>query len=203
MIVRYTKPYIMSGNTFYSSLLQEWTKGLLKKESLISVFTHIRDIPYAIVPDWNESEDIIRRMITENKGWCGPKHQLLSWMLEQLGFMTRYRYIPFRWQDQPIDYPESITILFPELPSSVHLCLEVFLTGEWKLIDATWDPLLKRAGFPVNTWDGVSDTIPAVCKITHEPNLTQISHDNQEVRITFVRRFNAWLESIREEERYN
>lgn len=193
----------MNGNTLYSSLLQEWTKGLLKEESLISVFTHIRDIPYAIVPEWNDSDDIIRRMVTENKGWCGPKHHLLAWMFQQLGVRTRYRYIPFRWQDQPFHYPESITILFPDLPSSVHLCLEVFLAGEWKLIDATWDPRLKRAGFPINTWDGGSETMPAVCEHTNEPHLTQRTHDNREVRITFVRRFNAWLESIREEEKYN
>ena len=187
----------MKGNPFYYSLLHDWTEGHLKEESLISVFTHIRDIPYAIIPEWRDSDDIIRQMITQNKGWCGPKHQLLSWMFEQLGFRTRYQYIPFRWQDQPFDYPESLTLLFPHLPSSTHLCTEIFLAGKWTLIDATWDPNLKKAGFPINSWDGRSETIPAVCRNTHTPDLNLEVNENPGVRVPFIHKLNEWLEKIR------
>lgn len=182
----------------YSSLVSHWTDGLKAEERLISIFTHIRDIPYAIIPEWRNSDDIISLMVTRNKGWCGPKHYLLSWMFEQSGVQVRYRYIVFRWQDQPFDYPDSIRDLFPHLSCSIHLCTEALLHGAWRLVDATWDPGLHRAGFFVNhSWDGRSDTLPAVRVCNETPDLNQEIHEPADIRILFIQRLNEWMERVR------
>jgi hypothetical protein len=44
-----------------------------------------------------------------------------------------------------------------------HLCLKIQIDKKWILVDATWDPPLKKVGFPVNeNWNGLSDTKLAV-----------------------------------------
>ncbi len=182
----------------YSSLVSHWTEGLKAEQRVISIFTHIRDIPYAIMPEWREPDDIISLMITQNKGWCGPKHYLLSWMFEQSGIQVRYKYITFRWQDQPFDYPDSIRDLLPHLSFSIHLCIEALLYGAWRLIDATWDPGLSRAGFFVNqSWDGRSDTLPAVLAGNDIPDLNQKIREHPDIRMTFIHLLNEWMERVR------
>nr|WP_319539541.1 hypothetical protein [uncultured Methanospirillum sp.] len=187
---------------FREDLFTGWTRGLSPVEQRISIFSHIRDIPYAIVPEWLGTDDIIRMMITANRGWCGPKHQLLSWMFKRLGIEIRFTLIPFRWQDQKVGYPESMTRLLPLLPSSTHLCCTALLNGTWQLIDATWDPPLKNVGFPVNDpWEGISETTPAVIRL--EPNAVSGSSSGSAThkeRIKFVESLNDWLDEVRKEQ---
>jgi transglutaminase-like putative cysteine protease len=170
----------------------------------ISVFTHIRDIPYAIIPGWRNSDTIIRMMISENRGWCGPKHHLLVWMFRRMGIETRLVFIPFRWQDQQVRYPPGFHEILPYLPEAMHLCCKASLNGSWQLIDATWDPPLKDAGFPINErWDGFSETVPAVTEI--EPGLKKPEHpllpEKRKERIDFVNHLNQWMEEIRVQKR--
>ncbi|MDD1728196.1 MAG: hypothetical protein LUQ50_03890 [Methanospirillum sp.] len=189
-----------SNQKFRDALLHRWTDGRSPIEQRISIFSHIRDIPYAIVPEWLDSDDIIRMMITENRGWCGPKHQLLFWMFERLGIRIRPVYIPFRWQDQPVRYPDSFRTYFSVLPPTNHLFCEVDLGGGWQVLDATWDPPLRHAGFPVNEpWNGISGTIPAVTRVTQGEvsGSVQPSRDRPMKRIGFVSHLNRWLSEVR------
>lgn len=50
---------------FRDALFNRWTDGRSPIEQRISILSHIRDIPYAIVPEWLDSDDIIRMMIIE------------------------------------------------------------------------------------------------------------------------------------------
>jgi hypothetical protein len=53
------------------------------------------------------------------------------------------------------------------LPVAYHLACRVQLGCRWILVDATWDPPLAKAGFPVNDyWDGCAETRCAVKPLT-------------------------------------
>lgn len=186
---------------FMKELFAGWTTGLDPLQQRISIFSHIRDIPYAIVPEWRDSKDVIQKMVTANRGWCGPKHHLLAWMFQSLGIEIRYTYIPFRWQDQRVKYPKRLTELLPYIPGSTHLCCTALLNGTWQLLDATWDPPLRKVGFFVNEpWDGMSETIPAVSGL--EPNTRDSASSGLsfwEKRVEFVELLNTWFEELREE----
>jgi len=186
---------------FRDDLFTGWTCGLSPVEQRISIFSHIRDIPYAIVPEWLGTDDIIKMMITDNRGWCGPKHQLLAWMFQRLRIEIRFTQIPFRWQDQNVRYPENLTGLLPLLPSSTHLCCKALLNGTWQLIDATWDPPLKYVGFPVNDpWDGISETTPAVIRLEQNTETGALSgYASYKERVKFVESLNDWLVEVRKE----
>lgn len=176
------------------------TKGLDPIQQRISIFSHIRDIPYAIVPEWRNADDIITLMIQKNKGWCGPKHHLLIWMFRKLGIKAEPLIIPFRWQDQNVKYPDSIRKILPSLPDTNHLCSRVFLHDQWQIIDATWDKSLKKAGFQVNeSWDGLSGTLPAVTKINPEERRQVIfsSMYKKQKSEKFVDLLNSWMEELR------
>lgn len=185
---------------FRENLFKQWTAGLTPLEQRISIFSHIRDIPYAIVPEWQGTEDLERMIITENRGWCGPKHHLLSWMLQRMGIEVRLVIIPFRWKDQPVRYPDTLMALVSSLPDTSHLCCKALLNDKWRLLDATWDTPLKCAGFPVNNpWDGESDTIPAVTTINPAEKrlIIQPSPAGRKQRIEFVIILNHWMDDIR------
>lgn len=186
---------------FRKELFTGWTSGISTIEQRISIFSHIRDIPYAIVPEWRDSEDVERKMVTANRGWCGPKHHLLAWMFQYLGIEIRFTFIPFRWQDQNVRYPERLTELLPYIPTSTHLCCTALLNGTWQLLDATWDPPLRKAGFLVNKpWDGMSETTPAVVRFQPKnEDATLYDVASREKRVEFVGLLNTWLEEIRTE----
>lgn len=190
---------------FRQILFDKWTVGLSQVEQRVSIFSHIRDIPYAIVPEWRDlDDDIIRLMVTENRGWCGPKHILLIWMFERLKIQIEPVYIPFRWQDQQVMYPSLLRKILPYLSDTVHLCCRAYLNETWQIIDVTWDLPLKSVGFPVNElWDGVSGTTPAVTSINSAEKKQKI-YQYQVVppnTIDFIPQFNLWLEVVRSQKK--
>jgi hypothetical protein len=200
----------MPANTILNKF-NDWTEGFGSKEARISVFNHIRDIPYSIVPEikgpleWGES------IVENNKGSCSPKHYLLGYLFGKLGLAVKYATFPFAWQTQPIKYPAELRALAAGLPVAYHVALKVFINGSWVLVDATWDPSLKGHGFALNeSWDGESDTRNAALP------LKEIVHQSLEERLEFVRlkksqyseeekagyslfveKFNLWLEELR------
>lgn len=187
---------------YLESLFQRWTYGLSPVEKRIWIFSSIRDIPYAIVGEWADTEDILKRMIQENKGWCGPKHRLLFWMYQRLGIPIKYLLVPFRWQDQPVSYPDSVRAHFPYLPDSRHLCCMIYLHNSWQILDATWDTPLRKAGFPVNEpWDGIKETALAVIRSedTEENGLIGVLRRPYR-RGSFTSDLNGWMEMIRASE---
>ncbi len=172
----------------------EWTDGLDPVAQRISVFEHIRDIPYALITRLYDPDQALVGLIDGNAGSCTPKHFLLGHMFGRLGIDVRFVTSPFVWDAPDLDYSEEMREIAKQLPPEYHLSCLVKLEGKWKLIDATWDLPLEKAGLPVNhSWDGVSETINAVMP------LQRIEHDSIDDRNTFtLQRRGAWSDETLE-----
>ena len=196
-----------------SKKFQEWTKGKNKLNARISIYNHIRNIPYNRVQGRNLKTELCL-MLNKNKGTCNEKHILLSKMYELLGIQTRYVSHLFRWSDLPVKYPTNLIKLARKMPICDHLFCQAFIRGKWISIDSTWDLSLKKANFPVNeAWDGFSNTLNAVIplsKIIHkslEERIRQkrelVSKYNQSeiaIQPIFYESFNKWLSSLRKKD---
>jgi hypothetical protein len=166
----------------------EWTKGLSGRDARISVFNHIRDIPYAVVPEIRNPVDGPEGLLKGMKGSCTPKHFLLGRMFEMLRIPIKYVTYPFSWNAKTVAYPLELRKLAEVVPIEYHLACKVRIVNTRVLVDATWDLPLARVGFPVNeSWDGASET-----KLAVEP-LDEIVHENAQERMNFVQtRKSSW-----------
>jgi hypothetical protein len=164
----------------------EWTHGLDTRGSMISIFSHIRDIPYSLSVPISGPKPSGEQLLVAGKGSCGPKHYLLAEMFRKLNVSVIYATIAFSWNDPDLHYPPGLRELAARLPIAHHLACRVQAGCRWVLVDATWDRPLAKAGFPANDhWDGYSDTRCAVkplkspvrvafCNnVTHEPRQTK------------------------------
>jgi hypothetical protein len=135
----------------------EWTKSLDTHDSVVSIFEHIRDIPYSLIVPVTDSITSSEQVLIAGKGSCGPKHYLLAEMFRKLNLSVVYATIAFSWNDPDLRYPPDLRELVANLPVAYHLTCRVQVGCRWILVDATWDPPLVKAGFPVNDdWDGYS-----------------------------------------------
>ena len=160
--------------------------------SLISLFNSVRDIPYRIPLEWGEEDNC-----------CSGKHKKLLKLLIQNGYKVRYRVCVFLWSSLNIS-PELEKI--PHDNDCTHTYLEIYLNGNWKVLDATWDIGVKNL-FYINKWDGKSDTKIAVnpIKIFNPQKSSEIVKNQKEDIITqdlkingkFYKAFNEWLENNR------
>jgi hypothetical protein len=149
--------------TLVDEKFREWTADLNTHDSLVSIFQHIRDIPYSLVATGDEGITAEERILVTGKGSCGPKHYLLANLYRRLGIDVVYATFPFLWNDPDLRYTRELRELATGLPVAYHLACRVRINNRWVLVDATWDRPLKRAGFPVNEhWDGRADTLCAV-----------------------------------------
>ena len=194
-------------DTFHS-----WAKGQDKLAGRISIFNHVRDIPYVIIPRMRNNLDGPRMLLKEMRGSCSPKHFLLGRMFQMLGLEVRYVTYPFLYSEMGAGYPQDLEGLAQKMPIEYHLACKCFVDGKWILVDATWDPPLKKAGFPVNeSWDGKSDTLLAIKPIDQiEHNSAQgrdalvgdkksAWRENEKVlELKFIQKLNEWLESVRQ-----
>jgi hypothetical protein len=135
------------------------------RESLIAIFLHIRDIPYEIStdPGFHNPATAPGLLLQRGRGSCAPKHYLLSDMYRKMNINVVFATFPFLWNDPGILYPPGLRLLAARLPVAYHLACRVQIGCRWVLVDATWDPPLQHAGFPVNGhWDGFSEMRCAV-----------------------------------------
>ena len=190
---------------------KSWTAGLSPKDARRSVFSHIRDIPYAIIPELRDPVRGPEGILRLNKGSCQPKHYLLFTLFNKLNLPVKLVTYSFKWADSAVRYPDELKKLIPQLPTTYHLACKACIENKWVLIDATYDLALKKVNFPVNEdWDGLSDTQNAVTPIE------EIIHANAEERVSFesskralytvkdkelyaefIDKFNSWLEIVR------
>ena len=146
-----------------NELFTEWTQGFDTRGSIISIFSHIRDIPYSLTVPESDYKTSIEQLLASGKGSCGPKHYLLAEMFRKLNLSVVYATIPFLWDDPDLDYPPGLRKMAKALPIAYHLACRLQVGCHWILVDATWDRPLAPAGFPVNDhWDGYSETRCAV-----------------------------------------
>ncbi len=191
----------------------QWTYGLDTKQARISIFKHIRDIPYAIIPKLRNPAVGPAGMLELNRGSCQPKHFLLVMLFNKLNLPTRYVTYPFKWNEQPMKYPDDLKKMTENLPLAYHLTSKAHIGGRWVLVDATHDLLLESAGFPVNKdWDGESDTLNAVTpkeEIIHNTLEERLSYESAQRAYyseeekknyaDFVDKLNLWLKEIRKQ----
>jgi hypothetical protein len=181
---------------------KQWVRGKSEVEARVIIFERIRDIPYAVIPELNDSErypDILR----VRKGSCLPKHLLLCNMYQRLGLTVLYAVYPFRWDELEIDYPPKLRRLAKAMPPSHHLACKVDIDGRLVLVDATLDPPLERLGLPVNKkWDGKSDTLLPIKsgdgeEIYHPSEAYGLRSQPDEKALIFYNEMNLLLDKIR------
>lgn len=197
-----------------SDRFTEWTNGLNPTEARISIYEHIRDIPYAIIPELRDPDTGPAGLIKLNKGSCVPKHFLLVLMLGKIGLSVKYVTYLFNWNDPAIKFPEAIKKVAQNMPITAHLACKAYIDNKWVLVDATYDPPLKDVGFTVNEkWDGTSDTKNAVTpvkEVVHESLQERLdfadkrasAHTEKEkaAYAEFTKKLNLWLEEVRGKE---
>lgn len=201
------------GGDIMVETLGEWTEGMGPEESRIAVFERIRDMPYEIIADLKDPYDGPARTIKAGRASCTPKHFLLGTMFEILDTPVQYVTYTFYWDDPDIDYPEDLRELARRAPLEYHLAIKAHIERRWVLVDATWDPPLKKAGYPVNeSWDGISDTTNAVKPLQEIVHDSAIERDDYTSRIkeafteednvaldAFVAALNSWCRQLRGE----
>jgi transglutaminase-like putative cysteine protease len=149
--------------SLFNKSFGKWTQGLNPRESRVSVFEHIRDIPYSLAVSMTDQKTAPEQILALGKGYCGPKHYLLAAMYRTLGLDVVYATFPFLWNDPDVRYPPELRRLAAAIPVAYHLACRVRINHRWVLVDATWDQPLVKGGFPVNEhWDGYADTKCAV-----------------------------------------
>lgn len=191
--------------------LNEWIKGLGPQESRIAVFEHIRDIPYAIIPELRDPYIGPSGLLSKNCGSCQPKHYLMGIMFGKLDIPVKYATFKFKWGDCSINYPPELEKIIPALPYAYHLAIKAYINNKWILVDATYDIPLSKAGFPVTeNWDGKSDTKNAVAaeeEILHDSPQERVAYElaqrnkysekEKMLYSEFVDKLNLWLKRIR------
>lgn len=189
----------------------EWTEGLSSKDARISIFSQIRDIPYAVIPEISNPVNGPQELLKRMRGSCAPKHFLLGRMFEMLRIPIQYVSYPFSWNAKSVAYPPELRKLAESVPIGYHLACKARIEDQWVVLDATWDRPLARVGFPINdSWDGASDT-----KLAVEP-LDEMVHETAQDRMQllqarrsswtsddhawtdrFTSALNSWLEEVR------
>jgi hypothetical protein len=183
--------------------VREWTQGKSDKDARITIYYKIRDIPYAVIPELNDSKQYTQ-ILALDRGSCTPKHLLLCDMYQRIGLEVLYAVYPFRWDEFAFLYPPKLRRLAKAMPIGYHFTCKVDINGRFVLIDATLDLALQKIGLPVNReWDGIKDTLLAVNPCGEE----QLYHPSEahslqsgitdEKSFAFINDLNSWLEELR------
>jgi len=123
-----------------------------KIKKIIELYNKVQKIPYYCLRE--RDPDLL---LKKNKGSCSEKHLFLGKEFEKLGVPVKYLLIRFDWNDLPI--PKEIIQKKKNGSAGWHLALKIKPERKWIYVDATWDPKLEKAGFPITkNWDGKSNT---------------------------------------------
>ena len=189
-------------NDIVEQRFNEWVPGKSAAEARVSIYERIRDIPYATIPELNDSTRYVE-ILRLNRGSCTPKHFLLCNMYHRLGMTVLYAVYPFRWDEVEIDYPPKLLRLAKAMPLGHHLACRVEIDGRFVLVDATLDLPLGKVGLPVNqAWDGKSDTLlpitPSGAEELHHPSeATGMQAQSDPESLAFYDELNLWLDEAR------
>lgn len=123
--------------------------GVTGRSARIALFYAVRNLAYA-----TDAASDARTLARLRRGNCLAKADLLAQAFTQLGYRTR----AVRWLYRLPDAPVEVALL--PTRDDIHTAVDVFLDGQWRLVDATHDPPLETIGFVVNNWDGTHATLP-------------------------------------------
>ncbi len=165
-----------------------------------SFFEWIRDMPFEVRKGEKGYLADITYILRERRGSCSPKHYLLGRIYEKMGLDVVYMIHPFLWQDQNIDFPNSLKKLSKRMP----MCFHLNISANNLLFDATWDPPLARAGFIVNEILSMKNGVLSCGESTIQLNkqkqasAQERNQAEDDVRWEFYSQLNKWLNSLRE-----
>lgn len=172
-------------------------------ETRIAIFELVRRVPYKLT-SWTGDP---MSLFSLQRGDCRHKATAANQLLRKSSFRSDHRVVTFDWADLPIP-PEILALLTDT--RSFHDTVYVNIDGRQVLFDATWDPALGLAGFPVtNAWDGNTSTAAITqgkTQIVRQNDIPKGSNmyehfgvkwPNREKTLAFNRSFNAWSDGVR------
>lgn len=158
----------------------------------ISIFKEIQNRPYRVSTRPNVAADD-----------CFPKGIELIQRLGMLGYAVRGRICETFW-DEAI-FPREIVALHPKDILCTHFFVELEMDGEWKILDPSFPPTMKRLGCSIGSFSGTpAPCFPVTRLYTQEENIRyqQLWESPTCIEDYFTRcgdflsRLNAWLESV-------
>lgn len=172
-------------------------------ETRIAIFELVRRVPYKLT-SWTGDP---MSLFSLQRGDCRHKAAAANQLLRKSSFRSDQRIVTFDWADLPI--PAEILALLTDT-RSFHDTVYVDIDGRQTLFDATWDPALGLAGFPItDAWDGKTSTaaitagktqIVRQSEIPKGSNIYEhygVKWPNRERTLAFNRSFNAWSDKVR------
>jgi Transglutaminase-like superfamily len=185
--------------------LEEWTSGREARAARISLFEHVRDMPY-------EYSAVIRdplEVLTRGRGCCSDKHGLLGDLFRRQGLPVRHMICTHRFNESPLPFPDEMQGLLERNEIvDLHDYLQVCVDGEWIDIDATWERALRDYGFPVNDeWDGRSSMVLTVTpdeqvEVEGDPQkakeemLSKLTPRQRMLRKQFLEALGRWVQDL-------
>lgn len=163
------------------------------KERVVSLYKKIQKIPFYCLQKRDPN-----KLFEVKKGSCFEKNVYLGRAYEKLGIPVKYLEMKFNWEDLPI--PPRILKKYRGNKTGLHLALEIKLNDKWLKVDATWDPLLGKGGFPITKrWDGKSNTKLAVKPLSINPSENSLERTIVSENKEFFEALNKYLEKIRKQ----
>jgi transglutaminase-like putative cysteine protease len=191
-------------NDIIRRAFEEWTSGRDPVRARVSLFEHVRDIPYSY-PASREPADVLR----QRRGTCSGKHYLLGDMFRRLGLPVRHMICTHRFNESPLVFPSPMQQMLQKNEIvDLHDYLQVDIDGGWVDVDATWESGLREFGFPVNEdWDGSSpmllSVVPEDVAIAErdperlkEELLSKLTPRQRALRKQFLEALSAWVQEL-------
>ncbi|NBT37357.1 MAG: hypothetical protein EBT21_04455 [Actinobacteria bacterium] len=152
-------------------------------ESLRDAFYRERNVPYKIPLSTTEQDDC-----------CSGKHARLlrEWALS--GVEIRQRVCWFRWSDLAL--PDEVA----KIPHDdcTHVFLEANVDGDWKVVDATWDPGLAAA-LPINEWNAsMAIAVPPTRLLSPEESSAYMAASTVKEDETYLARHREFFQGLNE-----
>lgn len=184
-------------------VLKALGEDMTPTETRIAIFELVRRSPYKLTA-WKGDP---LSLFVLGRGDCRHKAAAAAHLLKAAGFSARQTLVTFDWADLPI--PRRILDLLTDT-RSFHDTVLTSINGAEKLFDATWDPDLRAAGFPVlDRWDGLTGTLPITRgelrlvraeEIPKNTNIYEFYGFRWPIKsktLEFNRQFNAWSDEMR------
>lgn len=185
----------------------DWTRGRDPAAARISLFEHVRDLPYQY-PASRNPLDVLRR----GSGSCSGKHYLLGELFRRQGVPVRHMMCTHRFNDSPLPFPERMQDLLRKNEIvDVHDYLQISVDGTWIDVDATWPLVLRDFGLPAtDDWDGKSpmtlSVIPDEQFDVHgdpakmkEEHLSKLTPRQRTLRKQFLEALSQWVNELQAE----
>jgi hypothetical protein len=144
------------------------------------LFEYVQAIPYQAmgVCKLESPAEFVVDVVRNMRGDCRHKHLLLRELFIRTGETVELAKMMYDIRDLPLPQ-DSLEPFLGSCTTYTHLALILTTGGKRTLVDATWDPGLAKAGFPVNTgWNGLDDTL----SVTREARLCEFGANNLKVQ---------------------